>query len=303
MALTRPYSGGGSAQYKKVPGGPNIGLSEDEDAIVAPQRTTLQQSLDALKSGGGIPQFKPVDFNPVGSVKGTLDDDYFNTIEQQATQKLNDKFFGAPDSVQKNLTNTMNKRGLIGSGIEVGGMNQLYKTYGDELVDLQGTLAKQKAETTQDVAFKNKEIEMRNAEQALAAQQKNREFEGFLSELGLRSAADESRTATDFDTKMFEQQVDLRDTERDFTSDMLDRLNTALQNGKIDPETRQIFEDIFGSNIGNYMGTPESNTDWSNLRRKQSEVPNDEQWHEPGRGYTRDGVNFRNSPYPGVPMK
>ncbi len=225
-----------------------------EDDIIAPTRTTLAESRASVDSF--LPKYRPIDYKPVGGVTDTLGDDYFDLIEERATKKLNERYFDSPDSLLKQQTNQMNKRGLIGSGIEANASNQLFKTFGDDLVDIQGDITTKKLETGKELAFKNKDIEIQNAANSLASDQKNRDFEGFLSELGLRSAADEAKIATDFDTRMFEQKVKLRDTESDFTSDMLDRLNTALQNEKIDPETRQIFEDIFGSHITANLGRP-----------------------------------------------
>ena len=289
-------------------------------SIYAPQRTTIEKALKRIMGSGALPEFKPVGYSPVtaqtaapksatartatarevGGITDTLGDDYFNMIEQQASRKMNEKFFGAPDSLARQQQAMMNKRGLIGSGIEAGGQNQLYKTFGDEMVDLQSNLAQKRLETAKELAFRNKEIEQANAaafnemgrfnvgaenemsrfnvgaenEMGLAntkmlnetalqnaarmteAAQKDREFQGFLSEIGLRGAADEARISTDFDTRMFEQQIKERDSEREFKQNLTDQLLRSLGEENIDKETRQYFEDIFGSKMGDVFGRP-----------------------------------------------
>ena len=153
--------------------------------IVAPSRTGVGESLKKLKSGGLVPSYAPndsrVDYKKVTPLGETLGPDYFDMIEKQATGKLQEKFFGGPDSLARQQQNMMNKRGLIGSGIEAGSANQLYKTFGDEMVDLQSNLGQKRLETQKELAFKNKDIESQNALQDLAASQKNRDFEAFLS--------------------------------------------------------------------------------------------------------------------------
>ena len=272
--------------------------------IVAPERTTIDEALQRIMGSGALPELKPVGYSPVtaervapksatarevGGITDTLGDDYFNMIEQQASRKMNEKFFGAPDSLARQQQAMMNKRGLIGSGIEVGGQNQLYKTFGDEMVDLQSNIAQKRLETTKELAFKNKEIEqanasafnemgrfnvgaeneaglanarmgtetaLQNAARTTEAAQKDRDFQGFLSEIGLRGAADEARTATEFDTKMFGEQIKERDSEREFKQNMMDQLLRSLGEENIDKETRQFFEDIFGTKMGDVFGRP-----------------------------------------------
>lgn len=260
--------GNGIARLPNTP--TNAPPSTDENTIYAPQRTTIQNAMDLVRRSNVLPNFTPVNYTPanmreVGGVTNPLNDNYFDLIEKQAAKKMQDRYFNNPDSLSRQFQNQMNKRGLIGSGIEVGGTNQFYKTYGDELVDLQSNLAQQRYKAAQDTAFKNKEIElsnanafnqasMQNAAQKLAADQKNREFQGFLSELGLKAAADESKTATDFDTRMFEQQVALGKSDQDSRVKFLSELNTSLNNTNIDPETRNILKTIFTKDVGNYFG-------------------------------------------------
>ena len=271
-----------------IPPGSGTSLNDPNAPIQAPRRTTIDEALKRIMGSEALPEFKPVEYSPVtaqtattrevGGITDTLGDDYFNMIEQQASKKLNDKFFGAPDSLSRQQQAMMNKRGLIGSGIEAGGQNQLYKTFGDEMVDLQSNLAQNRLETAKELAFKNKEIEQLNAasfneagltnarmgtETALLnaartteAGQKDRDFQGFLSEIGLRGASDEARTATEFDTKMFGEQIKERDSEREFKQNLTDQLLRGMGEENIDKETRQYFEDIFGTKMGDVFGRP-----------------------------------------------
>lgn len=251
-------------------------------AIVYPKRKTLGESYQDIQ--GLLPKWSPVtaeriNTREVGGLNNVLGDDYFDLLEQQATKKLNERFFGAPDSLAKQQQQMFNKRGLIGSGIENQGQNQLYKTFGDELVNLQSDLAGKKIESQKDMAFRNKDIELSNARsvnEAAAANArmatdtaiKNRDFEGFLSELGLRGAADEAKTSTDFDTKMFESEVKQKgseldylskdkESEREYMNNLTDQLLRSLGEENIDPKTRQYFESLFGSQIhASFPGAP-----------------------------------------------
>lgn len=254
---------------------PNTSSGQIKDGIFYPSRKSLADSFIDVQPF--LPKYSPVNYNPVtastataktvGGITDTLGDDYFDLIEQQATKKLNERYFGSPDSLAKQQQNMFNKRGLIGSGIEAGGANQLYKNFGDELVDLQSNISRTKAETGKELAFRNKEIELENAREAnavgLANQQqinliaqenakqqaeteiKNRDFQGFLSELGLRSAAADAGAATDFDTAMFGEQVTLAGQQQEFLNSIIGQLNAALANKNIDDVTRDKIEGIF----------------------------------------------------------
>lgn len=218
--------------------------------LTLPTRTTIADAYKTVQSTGVLPEYRAIDYTAPTATLSTdqLGDDYFQSIEDQAVKNLNDKYFGANDSLQARLTNQMNKRGMIGSGIEAGATTDLYKTFGDDLVDLQSNVLQQKLSAKQELENRNADTQnqfaLSNAENSLAAQQKNREYEGFLAELGLRSAADEAKTATDFDTGMFEQQVNLMDKESGYQNNFLEQLNSLLGNEKIDKTTRETIRDI-----------------------------------------------------------
>lgn len=228
-------------------------VSSDEDSgfdLTIPTRTTLGDSWKDIQASGLMPEYKEVNYTAPTATLATdqLGDDYYSLIEQQASKNLQDKYFNNSDSLEKLLTNKMNKRGMLGSGIEAGATGDLYKSFGDELVDLQSNLSQQKLQSKQELESKNadtlNQMGMQNAAQDLAAQQKNREFEGFLSELGLRSAADDAKTATDFDTGIFESMVNLKDKSASYQNTFLEQLNGLLGNEKIDETTREAIRDI-----------------------------------------------------------
>jgi|TARA_R100000501_G_C2631480_1_gene127789 hypothetical protein len=271
---------------ERIPEKASIGTSP----IHAPRRTTLGESLADIRETGILPEVKDLTFDPIqteraeavqaGGVGNQLGDPFFKGIEEQATKNLQRRFFQDPDSLARQQQQQFNKRGLIGSGLEVAGQNQLFRDFGDELVDIQSNVAQQRAKAAQDVAFKNVDVDLANQQAAnqiaqanaqaanqaaiesargqLEAQAKTQEFNNFLADLGLRGAATESETASKFGADIFGEQVKLRESERKFGSDLLEQLNTALENKLIDKDTRQVFEDIFGANIGSILGIPET---------------------------------------------
>ncbi len=249
-------------------------------AIVAPPRTTLADGLATVNASGILPtytpvNYNPVNYNPVSGITNELGPDYFKSLEDAAIKSMNERYFGK-GGLQENQTNTLNKRGLLGSGVEIGALRNLNKGFGSDLVDIESDIFQKRKESDQQVAFKNKEIEAlnagkayeaaaRNAEQQVAAEQANRQFQGFLSELGLNAAGQEAATATKFDTDIFGSAIEGRKNDRDFLANIQDQLNTALGNENIDKETRDYFESIFGTNMSDLFGAP-SYSEWDAIR-------------------------------------
>lgn len=242
--------------------------------IVAPKRTTIGQSYNDIKSTGLVPQYSPVSYTPVsgidtsgfGKIQG-FDDSYYQNLTNAASKRLQNQYFGADNSLTNQFKNTMNKRGLIGSGIEAGGLTDIYKDFGSQMADFQSELATTKAQQDLDLAksnrefdynalIANKDLERFNAEQGLNSQFKNKDLQNTLAQLGLSAAGDESRTATEFDTKMFDSAIKQKNAEQDYIAKILGELNTSLGNKLIDADTRQILENYFGTQIGNVLGRP-----------------------------------------------
>lgn len=251
-----------------------LGSKPQSNPISAPNRTTIGQSYGDIKQTGLIPEYNPVSYTPVsgidtssfGKIQG-FDDSYYQNLTDAASKRLQDQYFGADNSLTNQFKNTMNKRGLIGSGIEVGGLTDIYKDFGSQMADFQSELATTKANQDLDLSksnrefdynalLANKDLERFNSEQGLNSQFKNRDLQNTLAQLGLSAAGDESRTATEFDTKMFDSEVKQKNAEQDYIAKILGELNTSLGNKLIDPETRQILENYFGTQVGDIFGRP-----------------------------------------------
>lgn len=230
------FSAGPGSALPPDSGQSNMGGSAISAPIVAPQRTTIADAFNSIRSF--LPQYTPVQ-----GIENVFNDDYYKNLEGQATKRLNEQFFSNDNSVANQFKNTMARRGLIGSGIEVGGLNDLYKNFGSELSDLQNKLATQRTENLFETSKYNKDIEKYNIET------RNK-----LAELGLGAAGDEAKTATDFATRMFDSAVKQRNYDQEFISNQIKNMNEALKNELIDQETRDYFESLFGTQMGDIFG-------------------------------------------------
>lgn len=247
---------------------------ESINPVMAPNRTTIAGAYGDVQKTGIIPQFNPITAAPIsaidtsqyGPIQG-FGDDYYKNLSDQAAKRLRDQYFTSDNSLTNQFTNTMSKRGLIGSGIETGGLNNIYKDFGSQMADVESQLLAEKAQndlalatSNRDFGYKstldNKDIERFNAEQGIDVAGKNADIQAQLAELGLGAAGDEARSATEFDTKIFGANVDQINAEREQRSKLIEQLNSALGNKLIDADTRQMFENLFGTDIFNQLGYP-----------------------------------------------
>lgn len=167
-------------------------LASQNSPIQRPQRTTLGQAAADVKRTGLIPSYQPVAAGSVsqintnalpqlgginqnqfqsitpqalsgyntgqfGNVQG-FDDNYYNNLSQQASKRLQERYFTGPNSLKDNLTATMNKRGLIGSGIDAGATSDLYRSFGDEMADFESQLASERAQNDLSLAKENRQF-------------------------------------------------------------------------------------------------------------------------------------------------
>lgn len=205
------------------------GQPQSQSSIVAPQMTTIS---DAYKTLQGTPDLLP-SYSPISS----FGQDYYDNLYGQASKRLSDQYFNTDSSLSKQLTNQMNKRGLIGSGIEAGSTLDLYNNFGSQLADVSSELATQQAKNDLDAARYNAEMENK------------------VKELSLAAAGDEAKRATDFNSNIFKSQVESRNSDRDYISKQISDLVSAMSNTNIDPDTRDYYESIFGTNLGDIFGT------------------------------------------------
>ena len=107
-----------------------------------------------------------------------------------------------------------------------------------------------------DIISKNSDIAKFNAENSTEAQFRNAENRNKLAELGLGAASDEAKTESDFLTRMFEQEVDLRNKDRESQDNSLENLISSLGNTNISSDTRGYLESLLNSQFGHYYGVP-----------------------------------------------
>lgn len=127
--------------------------------IAAPTRVTAGQvsqaapvSVNQLAGGTVNAQTAGAQSLTAPSQITALNDDYYTNLENQATKRLNEQYFSDPSSISNKASNAMKQRGLFGSGLDVQGQQEIFKSFGGQLADLQGTLANQRAQQTQDVS-------------------------------------------------------------------------------------------------------------------------------------------------------
>lgn len=284
------------------------------DPNAPPSRGSLVDTYGSLKNSGLLPDFKPIAFDPIAS-PGKLDalnpnsfgtlagldaskygtlsgfgDDYYANLTDQATKRMQDQYFTSDKSLSNQLKNQMNKRGLIGSGIEAGATTDLYKDFGSELSDFQSNLASQKAQQDLDIARQNREfafgldtqnqdvqkfnlgnqkdlalqnldvnkfnlgnqfdLDKFNTQGKYEAAAKDREAQNMLTQLGLSASGDELRSETDFKTKIYDSQQKAKEFEVDKQNNIITQLNTALSNENIDPKERAYYRDLLSSYMG-----------------------------------------------------
>ena len=217
-----PSTSSGAASTGMTIGG---GTPNYHSTIQAPTRVSLEDTYRSLLASGLIPEYQDI-----ASLENPFDDSYYNNIADAATKRLNDSYFNNSDSLSARMKNQMNKRGLIGSGIEVGATNDLYKNFGDEMASLSSELSKQRADNDYNIATKNKEIEQRNIENRNA-----------LVQLGLATASDDARDQTDFATKMFGSQIDLEKSKYDQLANVIDSIQSLVGNRDVDSNDRRDY--------------------------------------------------------------
>lgn len=312
-----------------------------------------------------------LDANLFGNIHG-FDDSYYNNLTEQATKRLQEKYFTNSGSLLDQRSNDLKRRGVFGSGVGESAISDLYRSFGDEMADFQAQIASEKArndlelakqnrsfafdvarsnQDTQkfniqnlidaagqnrnfsynlasnnqenqranaeqalktalenrsfgyniardnqensrenakqlletalsnrnfsydlardnqdnekfniqnllDIISKNSDIAKFNAENSTEAQFRNAENRNKLAEVGLGAASDEAKTESDFLTRMFEQEVNLRNKDRESQDNSLENLISSLGNTNISSDTRGYLESLLNSQFGNYYGVP-----------------------------------------------
>lgn len=193
--------------------------------IVAPQRTTIGQAFNSIQ--GLLPKFSPIQ---------GYGNDYYQNLSDQAAKRLQLKYFTGTNALLPQRENDLKRRGIYGGQLGEDAVNNLYTDFGTEMSDIQSGLNTQKAQNDLDLSKYNQTTQNQ------------------LAELGLNAASKEADTATNFDTNMFKNQVTEKGAEQDYYTKLLNTLTQAMGNELTDKNTRQYFENIFGSQIGQPFG-------------------------------------------------
>jgi hypothetical protein len=249
-------------------------------SIVAPKRTTLGQAYNSVQSTGILPKYTPL---------AGMDQSYYDNLYNSSAKRMRENYFDNNNSMSNQLTTQMNKRGLLGSGIEAGATTDLYKSFGDDMVDLESNINSEKAKNDLDINKFN--INNQNT----------------LAQLGLSAAGDEARNATTFDTSMFEQEVNLEKTKADQLSSAIEQLTSLAGNRDVDElDRRSSLAGVYDylKSIGvSIPGVNDGQTAQETSAAAAAPPPitpnktySNGAYLYPGRGYTKDGVHFYNNP-------
>jgi len=199
---------------------------------------------------GAAPTINVPTLDKVQTIPG-FDQSYWDSIYNQSKKKLSDEYFGDTNSLQTKMIENMNARGLLGSGVEQKGNQNLYKTFGSQLADMESNLTRTQAEQRLAEAQKVRDLQqardIQSGEWGMQGALKSgdwkqaRDIQGGQwqmdaaktlgdwgmqgTELGLRSALTEAADQGKFDVGGFEQRIKFEDIKR---QDELEKRKMAL---------------------------------------------------------------------------
>ena len=238
-----------------------------DNLLTPPKRTSVADAFKTIQGTGILPKYSPVSYTDT-TFKGTnfnpitgLGENYYDNILNQAQKRLQENYFGNSDSLQKRLNQQMNQRGLIGSGIEQGGTQDLYKSFGSDLTDVLSQISQQRSLNDLDLNKFNTQGELENQRFNTQAELENQRFntgnrlqtdfqnkdlQNQLAQLGLAAAGDEAKTATDFDTKMYASDIDLETAKANQIASGYDSLTNLISSPQFNDEVtrKNAVEDI-----------------------------------------------------------
>lgn len=248
-ALTKPQnssSSNGGTSYRRnplLPSTSSIGSVSSSSApvlssVTAPTQKSLSSYLSELEGTGLL--------TGPETISG-MDNSYYQNIFDTSSKRLKDQFFNNDDSATNQFTNTMVKRGMLGSGIESGGLQSIYQDFGSQLSDVETQLANMKMQNDYDTSKYNADAKSAYNEKVLGA------------------LFDRSRDSTDFDTKIFDSQVEAAKADREFAADetksrrellanILEQINSTRENKMINADQRTRlgadYEDLINQLLG-----------------------------------------------------
>lgn len=246
-SLTKPQgssSSNGGTSYRRnpqLPSGSSIASATSSpvlSSVTAPTQKSLSSYLSELKGTGLM--------TGPETISG-MDNSYYQNIFDTSSKRLKDQFFNNDDSATNQFTNTMVKRGMLGSGIESGGLQSIYQDFGSQLSDVETELANMKMQNDYDTSKYNADAKSGYNEKVLGA------------------LFDRARDSTDFDTKIFDSQVEAAKADRTFAADetksrrellanILQEINDTRGNKMINADQRTRlgadYEDLINQLLG-----------------------------------------------------
>lgn len=223
-----------------------INPSSSSSSITYPAMGTVSDWYSQIASY--LPTSTTIDASKYGTLEG-LGQDYWDTLTTQATAPLEKQYFSNDASLMNQFKDTMGQRGLYGSGIEAGGITDVYSQYGDALSNILASISTQKAEKDYETAEKNREF-------ALDIDKSNIQNQLALSELGLGGAMDYGRAATDYDLGLFETQADLEKTKAGTFENFISTLSQLASDPNIGDDNRnEILKSILSQYASMYDPT------------------------------------------------
>lgn len=246
----------------------NTGLAASgQNPINYPSLHTMENSLEGINKllpNGGVYEpiagldassYAPIqglDTKQFGSIPG-LDDSYYQSLLDSSTKALRNQYFEGDNSLAAQNELTATKRGILGTGVEQGGINELNKDFGSKLADVTGTISRTRAENDVQRAIEDQKNQIDLAKYNTDVDIGNRDF-GFgvdklntqtafdnqtglydMTELGLSAAGDDAINRTNFGLGKFEQEVNLEEILSKGGTDTLERaiefINSPMVSG------------------------------------------------------------------------
>jgi hypothetical protein len=251
---------------------PGGGLQYPND-IVAPTQKTLAETLASVQ--GLVPEMADltaptmtaqnvtgIDASKYGDIQG-LGNDYYKNMMGEAEKSLRDQYFGGGNSMQNQQKQQMASRGLVGSGIEAGNQNTMFKNFGNTLGSQQAQIlaskmqndlemAKYNRSNALDLEKSNKTIEGQNVSaanemgrfnttNALDVGKTNRESALERNRQLLSTTGDERATGANYDWNIYKAKGDVEGKRAQLAQDKEKSFQDLMTNEHLDEGLRNIL--------------------------------------------------------------
>jgi len=157
-----------------------------------------------------------------------MGDDYYNMLADQSAKRLRQKYFDDPNSMLAQRQNELKRRGIYDSGIGASQEGEIYKSFGEEMADLQSELSTKRMEADLDTRKFNTQAEQN------------------LLNMLLSAAGDETRAGSEYAWRTYQAQQDREKGRADSDAKLIDSLINTLSMETVDTTTRDEWEGIVG---------------------------------------------------------